>query len=81
MVKVNQLLKIWGAIRFAVNPIPHLSQAGKRGLLGEGSVFSCPEDVCAMCAGPYTKLRNVSATALIPVSEDIAVEWVCGTCC
>lgn len=69
MAKVKRLLKILGAIKFPVNPIPHLSRDGKRGMLGEGSVLSCLEDVCAVCAGPYARLRNVSAKALIPVSE------------
>ena len=71
MVKVKQLLKIWGAIKFPVNPIPHLSQAGKRGLLEKGSELSCLENVCAVCVGPYRILRNVNATALIPVSDDL----------
>ncbi|CAM9172800.1 unnamed protein product, partial [Laminaria digitata] len=66
MAKVTQLLKMWGAVKFPVNPIPHLSQAGKRGLLREGSVFSCLEDVCVVCAGRYSILRNASATALVP---------------
>lgn len=74
--KVKRLLKIWGAIKFPVNPIPHLSPAGKRGLLREGRVFSCLEDVCTMCDGPYSALRNLTATALIPVRE---VNWI--VCC
>ena len=69
MTKVNQLLKIWGAVKFPVNPIPHLSQAGKRGLLREGSVLSCLEDVCEVCDGPFQTLRNVNATALVPVRK------------
>lgn len=68
MVKVNQLLKIWG-VKFPVNPIPHLSATRKRGLLREGSVISCLEDVCAVCSEQYKFLRNVKATALIPVVE------------
>lgn len=79
MAKVKQLLKIWGAVKFPVNPIPHLSQAGKRGLLGEGSVFSCLEDACAVCAGRYQVLRNVNATALTPVSDGLRSSgwWCC----
>lgn len=69
MAMVKQLLKILGAIKFPVTPLPHVSAAGKRGLLEEGRVFSCLEDVCLVCSRQYNVLRNVKVTALTPVSE------------
>lgn len=66
--KVEQLLRMFGSIKYPVNVLAALSEDGERGSLEADAEIASLEDVCPKCDGAYVHLKSVRVTALVPVS-------------
>ncbi|CAB1105581.1 unnamed protein product [Ectocarpus sp. CCAP 1310/34] len=63
---VEQLLRMFGSIKYSVHVLAALSKDGERGSLEADAEIASLEDVCPKCGKAYAHLKSVRVTALVP---------------
>ena len=68
VAKVEQLLRMFGSIKYPVHVLAALSEDGERGKMEADAEIASLEAVCPKCGKEYVHLKSVRVTALVPVS-------------
>lgn len=75
IAKVEQLIRIFGAVKYPVNVLAALNGDAKKGHLEPGAEICSLEDVCPKCDEKYAHLKSVHVTALVPVGIVDSAVW------